>query len=268
MRSTTRRLLKGVHRTIGPMLPATLLAFPYPGIPGRVHVDDQMLKSDAPEHLAHYLSDALSAIENIEASLAAAGRSWPDITTCLDLPSGYGRVTRHLARRIDPCRITACDVDPQAVRFCAAEFGVEPLRSRPDLRQVRFRRRYDLIFVGSLLTHVTPDDGLRMLEALVPALCVGGELVFTTQGASCLDHLSWYGEHFAKAEAHFRRQFGQSGTAYVPYPGHAAYGITLHCSEKLGRDIASRLGDRVSLLRFAERGWDRHQDVWTYERQH
>jgi SAM-dependent methyltransferase len=265
LRPTTRRVLKAVHRTLGPLLPPRLLAFSYPGIPGRVHVDDQMLESEAPEHVAHYLSDALSAIENIEASLAAAGRSWHEIASCLDLPSGYGRVTRHLVRRIDRSRVTACDIDPQAVRFCAAEFGVEALRSRSDLRQVSFPRSYDLIFVGSLLTHLTPDEGLRMLEALVPLLNPEGQLIFTTQGASCLEHLSWYGEHFAAAEASFRQQIGESGTAYVPYPGQPAYGITLHASDKLAGDITARLGDRVSLLRFAERGWDRHQDVWTYQ---
>src|SRR5262245_53000610 len=118
MHGASRRLLKGVHRVVGPVLPPRLLAFSHPGIPGRVHVDDQMLRSDAPADLAHYLSDALSAIENMEASLAAAGRTWRDVGSCLDLPSGYGRVTRHLVQRIEARRITACDIDAQAVRFC------------------------------------------------------------------------------------------------------------------------------------------------------
>lgn len=259
-------VLKAVHRTLRPVLPPATFAFPYPGIPGRVHVDDQMLRSDAPGDVAHYLSDALSAIENMEASLAAAGRTWRDVTACLDLPCGYGRVTRHLVRRIDARRVTACDIDRQAVRFCAAELGVEPLRSRPDLRELNFPRHYDLIFVGSLLTHVPPPQGLHLLDALVAVLRPKGQLIFTTQGATCLEHLSWYGQHFDDAEALFRRQLADYGVAFVPYPGRSEYGITLHARERLTRDIVSRFGDALSLVRFVERGWDRHQDVWTYAR--
>src|SRR5437016_12247115 len=46
MRPTTRKALKALNRTIGPLLPAGLLARSYPE--GRIHVDDQMLRSDAP----------------------------------------------------------------------------------------------------------------------------------------------------------------------------------------------------------------------------
>jgi SAM-dependent methyltransferase len=266
MRSATRKVLKAIHRTLGPLLPPRMLAFPRPGIPGLVHVDDQMLRSDSAPDVAHYLSDALSAIENIEASLTLAGRTWDDVRACLDLPCGHGRVTRHLVRRIDPRRVTACDIDRQAVRFCAAEFGVAPLDSKPDLRQVRFPERYDVIFVGSLLTHLPPDDGLRTLEALAGALSPQGQLIFSTQGATCLEHLSWYGDHFRDAEPIFRRQFAEAGVAWVPYPRSSTYGITLHARDRLSDEMVTRFGDTLSLVRFAERGWDDHQDVWSYQR--
>jgi SAM-dependent methyltransferase len=266
MRTATRKALKAIHRTLGPLLPPAALAFSYPGIPGRIHVDDRMFISGDARDLAHYLSDALSGIQNIEESLAGAGARWQDVAACLDLPCGYGRVTRHLVQRMEARRITACDIDRQAVRFCVAEFGVEPLYSHPDLRQVHFPQDYDLIFVGSLLTHVHPARGLEMLDALVAALRPGGQLIFSTQGRSCLEHLSWYGEHFARAEPSFRQQFAASGAAYVPYRRKREYGITLHSREQLTDDIRRRFLDRVSLLRFAERGWDSHQDVWTYQR--
>lgn len=265
MKAGTRLALKAVHRTVGRFLPPTTLAFQVPGIEGRIHVDDQMLSDTTPRGLAHYRSDALSAIDNIEAALARAGRTWADVDACLDLPCGFGRVTRHLARRLDPKRIVACDLDRQAVRFCAAEFGVVPLYSTPDLRALRFPRTYDLIFVGSLLTHLPPPRDRHALETLAGALAPSGVLVFSTQGTGCLEHLAWYGHGIVDARAELERQLAARGVAFAPYPSHDAYGVTLHDRDRLADELATAFPE-LALLHFAERGWDRHQDVWTYQR--
>ncbi len=82
-------------------------------------------------------------MRNIEASLEAAGRSFEDVRACLDFPSGYGRVTRLLQTKIDPRSITAAEIDQQAVRFLSAEFGVQPLVSSLDFREIAFDDRYD-----------------------------------------------------------------------------------------------------------------------------
>jgi len=265
MRPRSRLALKAVHRSIGGLLPPAVLSFEVPGIPGRIHVDDEMLSDTTPRGLAHYRADALSAIDNIAASLRLASRSFDDVEACLDLPCGYGRVTRHLVERIPPARITASDLDRHAVRFCAAQFGVLPLHSRPDLRALRFPRAYDLIFVGSLLTHLPPPADRYALDALAGALAPGGLLVFSTQGASCLDHLGWYGHHFGEARPAFERRLERDGVAFVPYPSRRDYGVTLHARERLADDLAAAFPD-LTLLRFAERGWDAHQDVWSYRR--
>jgi hypothetical protein len=99
-------------------------------------------------------------------------------------------VTRFLIEHVPPSCVTACDLDPQAVRFCAAEFGVKALHSKRNLGDVQFPEPYDLIFVGSLLTHLPDDACLTALQALAQALCANGLLVFTTQGESCLGHLA------------------------------------------------------------------------------
>jgi len=266
MGPATRKVLRAVHRMFGPVLPPKALAFQCPLVPGRIHVDDQMLTSQSDAAVTHYLSVGRSALDNIEASLVATGRGWSDVVTCLDLPCGYGRVTRHLVQRVAASSITACDIDRQAVRFCAAEFGVQPLYSAHDLRRLRFPRHYDFIFVGSLLTHVAPPRDIHIVEALAAVLAPSGLLIFSTQGVTCLKHLSWYGVHFAKAEKEFRHQLEKDGVAWVPYPGREDYGITLHARESLKGRIETVLGDHVSLVRFAERGWDAHQDVWSYQR--
>jgi SAM-dependent methyltransferase len=261
-----KRVLRAVHRSIGPILPPTLLAKRYADVPGRIHVDDQMLASDADDRVRHYVEDAQDALANIDASLGASGRCWSDVATCLDLPSGYGRVTRWLVQRLAPEAVTAADVDPQAVRFCAAEFGVRPLAVPSDVRALRLPGVYDLIFTGSLLTHLPPAEGIALLTALVEALAPRGVLVFSTQGESCLRHLDVYGAHFAHAEAHYRTRLAAEGAAYLDYPGHRGYGITLHAGAALRASLEARFGQTATLVRFAERGWDRHQDVWSLQR--
>jgi hypothetical protein len=51
----------------------------------------------------------------------------------------------------------------------------------------------------------------------------------------------------------------------VPYRRWRRYGITILTGgpvEPIMQDVG---GTRLRLIRFAERGWDRHQDVWSYQ---
>ncbi len=267
MRMGLIRTLRVAHRAAGRLLPSRAFSLRFPEIPGRVHIDDQMLQSHASRHVRHYLEDGLSAIANLEASLQAAGRSFRDVEACLDLPSGYGRVTRHLVGLVGATRVTACDLDRQAVRFCAAEFGVRALRAHRDPGRLAFPDTYDLVFVGSLLTHLTPAAGLRFLQVITTSRRPGGLLVFSTQGESCLEHLDWYGSRFAAAEDVFRDGVRRAGAWFVPYAGTPDYGITIHAHGFLRDALTQAHGAELAPVRFVERGWDRHQDVWTYQRQ-
>jgi len=262
MHPSVRRALRGAHRYVGGWLPPRLLSRAYRDIPGRVHIDDQMLRSEAPEHLRHYVDDAHSAMLNIEESLNRLGRTFADVKACLDFGSGYGRVTRHLVARLSAPRVTACDVDRNALRFCAAEFGVKTVRSSRDVHLLRLSESYDLIFVGSVLTHVPALTGL----ALPGALARRGVLIFSTQGESCLDHLDWYGPTFARAEAAYRDEIERAGVCFLPYPGRIDYGVTIHARGYVEKAMSDRHHPVLRLLRFEERGWDAHQDVWSYGR--
>src|SRR5262249_41864877 len=204
MHRWTRKALCGLNRTVGRWLPPGTLSRQVPGIPGRVHVDDQMHRSDAPEHVRHYVEDALSAMENIEVSLAATGRSLADVEACLDFACGYGRVTRWLARALGPARVTAADIDRQAIRFCAHEFGVRPLAAHAETARTAFPGAYDLVFAGSLLTHLPLHACPATLHALAATVRPRGLLVFSTQGESCLAHLDWYGPEFVAAAEELR----------------------------------------------------------------
>jgi Methyltransferase domain len=258
-----RTVLKLIHRTVGRLLPATLLSFRYDAIPGRVHVDDQMLRSNEPTWVAHYLNAGQEAVKLIEQSLASDGRRLDDVTSVLVFPSGYGRVIRHLVTRVSPKRITACDIDPNAVRFCTAEFGIHGLQSHVDLASITLPDSYDIIFIGSLLTHLPPEQCIDLLRTLVPRLCPRGHLVFTTQGESCMNHLEWYGPEFKAAEASIREQVLSRGIGFLPYRGKATYGICIHSQQYVSTTMREHFR-HLRLVEHKERAWDHHQDVWAY----
>jgi SAM-dependent methyltransferase len=240
----------------------------YPGVVGRVHIHDSMLQNDSPQEIEHYIGVGASAMENIEASLTAAGRSFADVRACLDMASGYGRVLRLLQTRIDPGRITVCDIEDEAVRFLAAEFGVTPVVSQKDFRSICFPRKYDLIWVGSLFTHLEPTVGFDLLDLLTGLLEPGGVLIFSTQGAGCLELLAFYGWMFVPQEGMFREKVAGEGIAYAPYypENDPTYGITLYRRDRLETRMAEKFAGRLKLVRFADRGWDNHQDVWAFQK--
>ena len=253
---------------LGKLTGPRLFSLTYPGVPGRVHVHDTMLVSESPEHIRHYISVGTEAADWIEASLKATQRNWADVAAMLDMGSGFGRVLRQIARRMDARRVTACDIDPEAVRFCRQEFRATALVSAHDFAQIAFPAQYDVIWAGSLFTHLPPPQGRALLDLLAKCLRPGGLLLFSTQGESCLDHLHLYGPMFAGLEADFRQRVADSGSAYADYdPAQPGYGIAVYQADKLR---AALTGDDPAHapLRFvshAPRGWDNHQDLWAFQ---
>ena len=262
-RVVLKRLL-GIHR----VLPRALCSNSFPGVAGRIHTLDLMLAPLSERGLRHYESVGASAMENIEASLEAAGRTWADVGSCLDIPCGYGRVLRWLQTKIDPSRITACDLDELAVDFCHDEFGAKARYSVDDFAELRFESKFDLVWVGSLLTHLDSERCAALLRALGDALDEGGVLVFTTQGEDCLraPGLGAYCERFLEIEGSMKAEFARTGFTYAPYDVGGTYGSAIHSRAYVERTMRELFAGRLTLLRFAERGWDGHQDVWSYQR--
>jgi SAM-dependent methyltransferase len=224
-----------------------------------------MLRSDSADGLAHYFRTGQQAVTLIEKSLALSGARLESIRSCLVLPSGYGRVIRHLVHRLDPQHITASDIDRQAMRFCAHEFAVKTHPSALNPANLSLPSSYDLIFVGSLLTHLPPSDCFDLLAVLARTLVPGGHLVFTTQGESCIEHLHWYGPEFAPLSNTFADQLRATGQAYAPYRNRTTYGITIFARPHLEASIAHRFCQKLRFLGFEPRAWDAHQDLWTFQ---
>ncbi len=249
-------------------LPRLVTTNAAPGLPGGIHALDSMLTQTSPAGLDAYVAAGQSAMDNCAASLAAMQRSFADIKTCLDLPCGHGRVLRWLQTRIDPAGITACDIDREAVDFCRTEFGVKGVYSSDEPGQLVFPDSYDLIWVGSLLTHLDPRRCAALLGKLSSSLRENGVLIFTTHGESCFTYpgLLAYGKRFHATADRLQADFRREGHCYAPYEDTGYYGIALHSENFVKQLMTTGISARMQLVRFQARGWHGHQDVWSYRR--
>src|SRR5215211_3277692 len=94
-RPLLHRAVRRARTAVGGLLPPR----EFPGIPGRIHPNDFMFDHASPEEVASYAERAGNVIANIEASLAAGGRSFADVERWVDFGCGYGRVIRFLVER-------------------------------------------------------------------------------------------------------------------------------------------------------------------------
>jgi SAM-dependent methyltransferase len=138
--------------------------------------NDMMYEGQA----AAYFSSGYSALFCMRQALEAAGRT--SVQSILDFGCGHGRVLRSLHAQFPDATLTAVDVDRRGVDFCAKKLGAKPIYSNYDFSNIVFREKFDLIWVGSLFTHLSAKRWPKVLELLRVVLTEDGLLVFSTHG--------------------------------------------------------------------------------------
>ena len=204
-----------------------------------------------------------SAGENaIEIILSAFTYSWlNDVQSILDLPCGFGRVTRHLLAAFPKAQISCCDLNQEGVDFCQEAFSATGIYSHPDLLQVPLAK-YDLIWIGSLFTHLAQYQTASWLAYLSSCLNDNGILIGTFHGVWSIVVHEKYGPLIDDTVwPHILRQYEQEGYGYAPYPNSedSSYGVSLVSSSKL-MEIASQISG-IRILSYTERAWTGNHDV-------
>ncbi len=156
-----------------------------------VHPGDEMFWQPIPPDQPHrrrldYLRSAFESLAVLENVLAAAGRSLQQCGSVLDFACGYGRLVRLLVERLPRERIWASDIVRTAVDFVRTRMGVETFLSAAAVEAVAWPRRFDLIHVGSLFSHLPARSFGPFLHALVQQLTDDGLLVFSTHSPEVL----------------------------------------------------------------------------------
>lgn len=225
---------------------------------------DDMLPGPSAEHLETYLAVGRSAVQCIAEALVLAGL--PAVRSVLDLACGYGRVLRHLRPLFPDARLVASDIDPGRVAFCERTFGAEGVVAPEDLAELDLGGEFDLIWCGSLLTHLAEPLFGRTLERIVTLLAEPGAAVVSLHGRYAVEHQR-RGFHYLPVDRWQRivQDFASRGFGYedyeelADYPLHRRYGVTLTAPAWVAGQIEKLPGAR--LLGYHERAWDDHHDV-------
>lgn len=213
-----------------------------------------------------YWEAGRSALTAIRAGLEAARMPASSVRRVLDLPCGHGRVMRYLRAAFPQADLTACDLLKDGVDFCASVFGASPIYSQEDAAKIPIDdNEYDLIWVGSLFTHLDAPRWVSLLAKLGASLREGGLLVFSTHGdyvyrrMSGLEDTSSYGLPYwrvTRALYHYER----SGFGYGNYTDDDNYGVSLSDPHWVLSTVTAQRGLRC--VYFAERAWHGVQDVY------
>jgi SAM-dependent methyltransferase len=215
----------------------------------------------------NYMWVGESAVDVIINSLAAS-QLW-HVQTVLDLPCGHGRVLRHLVELFPGARFDACDLDEDGASFCANQFGASIVAAKAELAETVFPHKYDVIWIGSLFTHVSEDRTARWLAFLAQQLTEKGVIVATFHGrwSTRMQTLIPYtdDERWSKVA----NGFSTGGYGFVDYaPGHGhdfvpgSYGVSAVRPFRL-MEIFEKIPD-VRLFHYQEKAWGENQDVLAF----
>jgi SAM-dependent methyltransferase len=222
-----------------------------------IHPDDNMYRTGQP----FYYTVGLDAIRMILRAMTFTWRA--DFPRILDLPCGHGRVSRHLRAAFPASEIFYCEINREAADFCAQTFGGTAFYSEPDLLQVKLPPNLDLIWIGSLFTHMDEARTSRWLAYLAEHLSDHGIIVATFHGRYTIELAKAHpgttgGADWAKVLSD--REGNGFGFAYYPDNyGVDGYGVSCAKASKI-MDIAEAIpGTRT--LAYSERGWSNNHDV-------
>lgn len=240
----------------------------------KIHPSDNMC---VPGREAHYFGVGQSALQWIEVALKASGKHEHEVKKILDLPCGFGRVTRILRARFQNAEITVCDLEREGVDFCAQTFNAIGIYSHTDIAQIPLNDKFDLIWVGSLLTHLNATGCRQFLQFFHDHLNPGGLLIFTLHGRLVAERLQQalqqncpsYGLSVEQVRK-LMEQYHTEGFGYASYQNQEDYfanptaevdnyGVSLSAPSWTIAQLEQI--PTLALLSYIESGWDHHHDV-------
>ena len=226
------------------------------GVSTEIAPDDEMYASDP----QYYFEAGTSAVRAIRAAMLIVGK--PAVGEILDLPCGHGRVLRTLAVAFPAARLTACDIHRPGVDFCAERFGARPVYSTEDPSEIPLNGDFDLIWCGSLLTHLDEPMWDGFLELFESRLKRNGLLVFTAHGRNIVGRLRRGDFRDAIDPTRGKRllrAYDDTGFGYTDYSGQSGYGVSLSAPSWVCDRIER--SETLRLVAYTERAWLGHDVV-------
>lgn len=205
-----------------------------------------------------YFAVGKDAMRVIGTAIDRPGATIPE--SILDFACGWGRVARHLRASFPEARLMVADLSKDAVEFASNAFDAEPLYLYEDPQSYEIPTGFDLIWCGSLLTHLPEDRAQRVIDMFEKALNPGGTAVFTTHGRFVRhrksENIAAYNVNSAATAI---EAFDNGEHGFVPYKNEQSYGFSITPASWITNEILKR--PSLTLRQFSERAWDDHQDV-------
>ncbi len=173
------------------------------------------------------------------------------VSSVLDFASGYGRLTRALLQRLPADRIWVSDIYAEAIDWQVATFGVNGFASVPDPAALHHDRKHDIIFVGSLFSHLPAELFRAWLTTLHGMLSPRGVLAFSVHDASILPA---------------DQTMDETGIRFFPWSESgsldpAIYGMT-YVTEAFVADAIARVSPETSPWRVFHKGLYENQALY------
>jgi SAM-dependent methyltransferase len=230
------------------------------GVSPEVHVDDLIFRfcydhpSFPSKELAinYYFQDAAVSAKKLRNTVNRWMGNSDRPLNILEFASGYGAVTRHAKKELEPHKLTSCDIHPQANDFMSKHFQVRTLQSHVTPEAVDLAEKYDAIFVISFFSHMPRETWFRWLSKLYSALANKGIMLFTACGKVVLEQ--------SPLAAPDEEGYWFGPTTEQRDLDVSNYGATITLKSFVDAKIA--LLPELDYLYFEQAGWWNYQDVY------
>lgn len=223
----------------------------------RISPDDTMFVASDDKHYFAVGSDAIRKIATVQTVVDAEKPR-----SILDFGCGYGRVGRYLRAAYPEAELVGCDVNARALTFYRDTFGATVVRSAASLDEVDLGRRFDLIWSGSLMTHLAEQPAEALLALFDRHLADDGLAVFSTHGRYVASHSRTARWTLHLTDARLRElstEFDDGRYAYSDYDHRTGYGISMTPLPWILEKIEKL--PQLRLVGMMERGWGDFQDL-------
>lgn len=230
----------------------------------RARVDFRLMPGDhmLAGNLEQYSSVGASALEIVHSNILLANSCEPK--AILDFGCGSGRVLRWLRASFPDADIYASDVRVDSLHFCAEAFLVKTWLSSASISELSSPAKYDLIWCGSVLTHLSEEKSRALLRKFYSWLNIDGICIVTTHGRKVLENIKSGRNSYVQEKRHKEVLFGlvETGYGFLPFSG-TEVGFSVSSMEWLIREV-KQCGARI--VSFSEQVWSRHHDVLAFQR--